>query len=379
MIWPFIPLNEMLETIESVTDVIRAYRAEQRIRLTEIPRRRFNPNYIFSDTEYEKARAMVRGRMPAAFDLPDWAFRYTVTAQAGATEIEFDNTYPTLTSADRMVIIQSGEQYEELDVDSADASGVGLATPLSATYVNAVLCPIASGRTLEGLSVEHSSSPMRPASMEWTCYGGVDLADVGSTPSYRGDLLLTTRPRVGGSSHRELISHETDVVDNGLAEPFFDTLVEQSTQTLAMTWQLDSRQEAWELRRLIYALRGQQRAFWLPDWNNGIRLASPASNGATVLSVNSFGFVDGYGEGDIFIRLRNGTQITRQVTGAAPGLGGTETLTLASGIPQAIAPSDIEIFSLLFRMRQAQDSVEWVHRSSPGPRVTMGVVETPVP
>lgn len=379
MIWPFIPMNEMLESIESVTDVMRAFSTEQRVRLTEIPRRRFNPRYLFADTEYEFARSLMRGRAPQAFDLPDWAFRYPVSsAAAGASAVVFDNTYPALSAADRIVLIQGPDQYEELDVATANGTGITLGTPLGATYKNAVLCPIVSARTLEGLSVDHSSSPMRPGQVEWTTYGGVDLASDGATPSYRGDLLLTVQPRSGQSSHSEQITHESDVVDNGIAEPFFDTVVEGSIQSLAMTWQIDSRPDEYALRQLVYALRGRQRAFWLPDWNNGIRLAAGAGNGATSISVRKFGFTDGYGTGDIFIRLKNGTAITRQVTGSVPA-GANETLTITPGLPQAVAVADVDVFSLLFRVRQAEDRVEWTHRASPGPMIQMAVTEVPVP
>lgn len=378
MIWPFFPLNEMVEGIEFVTDAIRSFSLEQRISLTDIPRRRVPHEYLFTAEQYERARAKMRGRHPFSMDLPDWPLRNKASGNAGATSLSFDNTYPTLGDGDRAIILQSADLYEEIFIESGDASGLVLSSPLEHSYRNAVLAPLIACFSTEGLQVDHSSSPMRPGQAEWLSFEGTDIADDGSFGTYRGEPLLTFDARLGSSSFAEVIAREYDTVDNGIAEPFYDNTVETSAQSLGMAWQVETRQQHWAIRQLIYALKGRQRAFWLPDWNGGITLASGALNGATTLSVRNFGFTDGYESGDIFIRLKNGTVITRQVTGAVEA-GTNETLTISPGLPQAIAPSDIRTFSLLFRVRQAEDRVKITHRASPGPKVVMALQEVPIP
>lgn len=368
----------MREGIEFKTDVIRPFSTEQRIRLVDVPRRSFNHEYMFTPEEYERARAIMRGRHPASMDLPDWALRNTASVASGASAITFDNTYPTLTDGDRAVLLQDSGQYEEIFISGGDASGVTLSAPVEGTYRNAILAPLISAFTMDGLEVDHSSVPMRPGQAEWMCFEGTDVSDDSAFGTYRGEPLLTLVPRPGDSSFKEVISHAFEAVDSGLGVPFFDTTIETATQSLGMAWQVESRQAQWELRQLLYSLKGRQRALWLPDWNNGITLAASASNGATALIVRDFGFAEGYESGDLFIHLKSGTVITRQITESVDNGNGTETLTISPGLPQAVAAADIATFSLLFHVRMSSDKAIWEHRSSPGAKVTAAVQEAPI-
>lgn len=377
MIWPFGPLDSMPERIEFKTDVIRPYSAEQRIGLLRCPRRRFNHEYLLSAEAYERARAMMRGRQPADFDLPDWTNVQAVSVSAGASSIAFDNTYPTLTEADRVILWQSDAVYEELDVSAGDASGLTLGTNVAGNYPSGLLMPLLTCYSTEGLSVARSFRLTRPGQAEWVHYVATDIADDSLFGTYRGDLLITQYVQIGSDSRNEETRREFETVDNGLGLPFFDTTTSEADQTFLMAWQPHTRQECWELRQKLYALRGRKNAFWLPDWNNGMALASSAGNGATSISVRDFGFTAGYGTGDLFILLTNGTVITRQITGSVDA-GATETLTISPGLPQAVAPADVSVICLLHRVRLARDQIELVHRVGYGPKVVVSAQQVPL-
>lgn len=377
MIWPFIPLDEMIEGIEFKTDVIRPYSAEQRIGLLERPRRRFNHDYLLSPEAYERARAMIRGHQPADFDIPDWTNVQQVSVSAGASSISFDNTYPTLTDADRVMLWQSDSVYEELDVSAGDSSGLTLGTNVAGKYPSGLLVPLLSCYSTEGLSVTRSAKLTRPGQAEWVHYVAADVANDSLFSTYRGDLLTTQYVQIGSDSRPEVTSRDFETVDNGLGLPFFDTKTSEADQTFLMAWQPETRQEQWELRQKLYALRGRKRAFWLPDWNSGMALAANAGNGATTISVRDFGFTAGYVTGDLFVLLTNGTVITRQITEAVDA-GATETLTLASGLPQAVATTDVAVMCLLHRVRLAQDRIDLVHRTGTGPKIVVSAQQVPL-
>lgn len=376
MLWPFCPLDGMLEGVEFRTDVLSAFDGEQRIRLKDTPNRTFSHSYNWTHRQYEKGRSMMRGRHPGAFSLPDWPHAFTVSANSGASAISFGNVYPFLDIGDEVAIIQSCDQYQELTITDADAFGITLQFPLSQTYSNAKLVPLLEANAAEGLQASRSVQPIVGAQVEWRSYSGADIADAGSHPTYRTYPVLTQAACIGDGAMPESILSPFDSLDNGIARPFFDTTRESPIQTLGAAWQPVSRQDRYQLRQWFYWLRGRQRAFWLPGWNRGIELLQTITNGGSTVVIRNIGFSEGYGSGDLFIRTTSGVIHTLQVASSIADTDGlTETLTLTSPSPATITPAQVETACLMFLVRLASDRIEFEHRSLVGPRVVVSCEE----
>lgn len=376
MIWPFRPLTPMLEGIEFRTDRLRAFSTDQRIRLTDIPRRTFNHNYRWDGVQYEKARAMMRGNMPDSFMVPDWAFFSRVTANSGATSLSFDNTNPAI-PADGEAVIIKGDDYEELDISGSSSGGLTLGTGLSRKYTNAIVAPLIESDAAEGLDATRTIQPIRDAQIEWRAYSGEDIADDGDKLVYRTHPVLTECSRLGDGSIPAGLVHPFDVVDNGLARPFYDTVQEQPVQQFGAAWQPQTRAEAYALRQWFYYIKGRQKAFWLPDMNRGLTLAANIANDAATISIANIGFADGYGSGDLFLKTTSGTVYTLQVVSSVDA-GATETLTLSSPAPAGITTVQVDKFSLMFLVILAADRIEWLHRAGTGPKVVTAVESVPI-
>lgn len=376
MLWPFCPLDGMLEGMEFATDVLQCFDGEQRIRLKDTPWRTFSHSYNWTHRQYEKARSMMRGQHPGPFELPDWPMAHAVSVNSGSSAIVFDNAYPFLDIGDSVAIIQSCEKYQELTITDADAFGVTLQFPVSETYTNARLVPLVDANAAEGLQASRSVQPILGAQVEWRSYSGADLADAGSHPTYRTYPVLTQAACVGAGAMPESVLTAFDTVDNGLARPFFDTTRERPVQTLGAAWQPIPRLDRYTLRQWLYWLRGRQRAFWLPGWNRGIELLATITNGGSTVVIRNIGFSEGYGSGDLFIRTTSGVIHTLQVASSVADTDGlTETLTLTSPSPATITPAQVNTACLMFLVRLASDRIEFEHRSRVGPRVVVSCEE----
>jgi hypothetical protein len=334
MIWPFQPADTMLEGVEHVTDALRAFSQEQRIQLVGAPRRRLNHEYVFSSPRaYERARLMMRGTHPDAFEVPDWSsFPRIATAAAGATSLTFDNTSPEFTSSMNLAIWQDEETFEALDVTSSTTGGLTLSTPLVEDYPEGHVLRLLECDSQTGLDAMHPAGPHRTGQVEWLCYTDTAATeDASGLGTYRGDYLLTDCPEVGEVAVPEYVRHLFNTVDNGIARPFRDTALEHPSETLGLAWQPLTRAASWALRRKLLALRGRQKAFWVPTFNNALELTATATSGSSTVVVRKIGLQIGFPDDamDIFFRLTSGTTIARQVTGIAVGAT-TETLTLAS-------------------------------------------------
>lgn len=376
MIWPFCPLENMLEGMEWRTNVLRAFSAEQRIRLRDTPVRTFNHAYAWSAVDYEKARAMFREQHPGPFELPDWALAHRVSVNAGASAIVFDNQYPQLEIGDPVAIIGGGN-YQELTISGSTTAGVTLSFPVTNTYTDAALVLLLDADVAEGLPVSRSVQPIRMAQLEWTTHDTTDWSDAGSYQTHRGLPVLAQAACLGESAVTETLHKPFDTVDNGIARPYRDTIQEQPTQRMAAVWQPSTRAEAFALRGWLYSLKGSQSAFWLPDFNGALQLAAPIANGATSITIQYVGFSSGYGTGDLFLRTPAGTVYTYQITDSQADTDfATETLTLAS--PTATAVSTADQLCLMFCVTLG-NRVEWTHRNVVGPKVVAECREVPVP
>jgi hypothetical protein len=382
MIWSFPPREPMTEGLEFFTDVMRAYSEEQRVQLLAVPRRRFEHEYVFTARDYERARLAMRGVHPGSFDLPDWTDFRPCTAESGDTTLVFDNTDPEFDSSQSILIWQDSETYEELTVSASSSSGLTLSAPLDNDYPRGRVMRLLESYPIDGMTAQHPAGTHRSASVEWVCYDD-DLATADSSEfsTYRDEFLLDACPAIGGDALPESVRRAFQVVDNGIARPFYDTTLGQPSETFGLAWQPSTRAEAWSLRRQFLALRGRQVAFWMPSFNTGgLELAATASAGAGSVTIRAVSLGVGYPDGqlDIYIRLNNGTVIARQVTAITPGAG-TEVLTLSGTMPQTVTQADIHRFCTLGRMRLAQDRIEWLHRAKVGPKVVVAANEAPLP
>lgn len=374
----------MVEGLIFRTDRLRAFSTDQRIRLTDIPRRTFNHTYRWTGRQYEIARAMLRGQLPGPLMVPDWTAFSRVSASAGAMSIAFNNTSPAIAASDTAVIIRRNtagdtEQYEELDISGSNSSGLTLGTALSADYDNAIVAPLIECDASEGLSATRTVLPVRDAQIEWTSYTGDDIDENDSShTTHRGHRVLTECSRLGDGSIPAGLIHPFDAVDNGIARPYLDTIQDQPVQQFGAAWQPQTRADAYVLRQFFHTIKGRQKAFWVPDMNRGLTLAANIANGAGSISIRNIGFTDGYGSGDLFIKTLNGNVYTLQVASSVEA-GANETLTLSVGAPAAITVANVDKFSMMFCVILAADRIEWLHRAVGGPKVVVPVEEVPVP
>lgn len=380
MIWPFCPLDNMLEGMEWRTNTLRAFSAEQRIRLRDTPVRTFSHQYAWTPRQYEKARAFFRDQHPGLFDLPDWGLAHRVTVDQGDSFIAFDNRYPTLDIGDSVALIQSCEQYQELTISGSNAGGITLSFPVTEDYENAALVLLVQAHASEGLGVSRSVQPIRSAQLEWITHDTTDYADDGDFQQHRGLPVLAQAACVGESALTETLSKPFDSVDNGIATPYRDTLQEQFTQRLGAAWQPAERSEAYALRQWLYWLKGSQRAFWLPDFNSGLQLIGNVTSGSSSITIRYVGFAGGYVTGDLFLRTTSGTVYTFQVTDSEADTDlATETLTLSAPAGATVGAAQVDQLCLMFCVTIAGNRVEWVHRNVVGPKVVTDCAEVPVP
>lgn len=123
-----------------------------------------------------------------------------------------------------------------------------------------------------------------------------------------------------------------------------------------------SKQDEYMLTSFFIGCQGKLKRFWLPYYKNSFVLAVPFLGGDVVETVNTgFNEVD-RGAERIFIKLKNGTFYTREVT-AVVDHGTTELIVLKTTLP-AITQNEIHFFGRLFLVRFNEDECMFDFKSN---------------
>lgn len=368
MLWPFAPLVDSRESIQFRTDVVRPYSSEQRIRLTDVPRRFWSHNYRLSPNELDRAYELIRQNAPDPFDLPDWQEAQRVTVLAADTAALIDTTFSQYQAAGKAVIWQSSSEYSLLTIDAVADGGLTFTTAIGADYTNARIMPVHRAYSPAGMSVTLEPTTYYAASMEWGIYAGVDLGVDPGYATYRSDPLINEACAVGSGNFDGRMVRPADTLDNQLGLPVFDTTTSAAIRSHGVAWVRTTPQGRFHLRELFGYLKGRQKAFWLPTFVP-MKLTANRSGGATTMQVQGIGATSG----DLFVRKTNGTEFGVRYTSAS----GTDpqTLTLSGTLPSSVTTADY--VCKLIRVRLDADRIEFAYPGNGLTRVQVPVIEVP--
>ncbi|MDR1647830.1 MAG: hypothetical protein LBR88_07340 [Zoogloeaceae bacterium] len=138
-----------------------------------------------------------------------------------------------------------------------------------------------------------------------------------------------------------------------------------------------SREQRWlladdagrdDFRRLLYWLRGRQRALWLPTFADDLTVTAPVGKDDDRLTVRRAGYAR-YGLGrpdreNIILWLADGTVLFHRILAAAENeANDTELLKLSGTFSRRIEPGEFVRISFLCLVRASSDSVSLQHHS----------------
>ncbi len=380
-LWPFCPLAKFSESLEWNSGVIQTYESEQRQRFTSAPRQMFAYSFAMTYRQLERARLLMENGAAAPWQIPVWTERQRITVAAGSGSITVNTTTSDYRAGGEAMLWQSDESYEIVTIDVVNAGSLDISGVTFGSYVNGFVCPVRTGYCVDGLDISRSAERIALVSTDWIVYDNVDLSDAGLYVTYRGHPVISDCPRIGGGSVSEQISREQDIVDNGLALPFFDPVTNRPTRTGAVGWILASMTDLWDVRTFLHSVYGRQKGFWGPSWTRGMEAVvaiAPADTTLTILAVGLNAIAE---IGDLMLELQDGTKHFIQYTAVTPS-GANEILTLSGAAGFTALPGDIRVLCRMHFSRLTQDRVEITHQHTGRGQISTIMVDTeevPIP
>lgn len=383
IVFPFSAERPVLEDLEFLTTIYEAYDgSEQRVKARELARQSYRMSYKRPDPrETAEMLNTVFGNIGLAFGVPMWqdVRRLTADVVATGTAVPISTAHADFRDGGLAILWQSPSSFEVVEIDAVQPTQLDLVRPLQQNHdaLDTYVTPLRI--CLAGDPVQHSRTPsgLTTLSATWRSLEDTDLSvGDGELTIYRGAPVLDD-PNFMDERLGESIIGKVDVID-------YDTGVIQSVRrrlapelSTAKRWDTDDPEAAFDVRRLLYALRGRQRAFWLSTFREDFFLVAtigPTDTSIEVEPVKYPRFVDTQEPlGDIAIYLNDGSVFYREITASQELPGGNEQLDISSSLGQSVAPGDVLRISYLVRSRLNSDRVTITHRRPGSVVVTVPV------
>lgn len=178
-------------------------------------------------------------------------------------------------------------------------------------------------------------------------------------------MVITRKPNwvsavtVADAWQYDLIDYYNSAVTPGYAE-------NAGRRTFQAQWTAFTYDEVIDILAVFYALRGAQVACWVPSWSHDLTAAAdmPSPN---QLRVEQNAVIDEeilLGDPSIALMIEtfDGRMYCAAVTSVTTSVG-VSTITLDRGFFSALKKTDIMRISLMYRVRQASDSMELTWRA----------------
>lgn len=414
--WPLQPnwKDGMTESFEFSTQIITAASGkEQRLSRRTKPRRALSMRHTLTTAdEAAQYQAIIRKRQWRPMLVPQWhmASRTLVAGKVGDTTLTMDKAPPATWGAVKALYLVSGDDRQLLNVLQISGSTVMLRDSLTFPVPRGSdIMPVQYGLLNNDLSSSRAISTTIEAQVGFTILPQTDTFTVPAVSSYNdlisfiaeqghrwaayirraavldpavwptwppmpsnyttrmtfelnGDtrMVITRKPNwvsavtVADAWEYDLIDYYNSAVTPGYAE-------DAGRRTFQAQWTAFTYDEVIDILAVFYALRGAQVACWVPSWSHDLTVAAdmPAPNQLLVEQnavIDEELLLD-----DPSIALMVETFDGRMCCAAATSVktsAGVSTITLDREFFRALKKTDIMRISLMYRVRQASDSVE---------------------
>lgn len=361
------------ETLVFGTDQIEALDgSKQLISYRKNPRQQIRGPILVTDRSRREVDALLFGWQSKSFGVGVWFERnYTTAAvSAGASVIPVSTAWTDLRVGQLVAIVTNSRVYDIAAIASFNSTTITLTSTLLNSYpVRTTVVPVRVAR----LGQTVSGKRYAPSVSEWMLDFLVDSNDVDASfasaaafNTHAGIPLLDDLQvmRDGGGTDVSMTTR-LRIIDNESGVVYQATDWPLARRTHAKGFRVSTRQQLYELRRLLYYLRGNQKAFWLPTFAEELVPTQTMTIGTNVLTVDRVGyaqFVRHQAPRNVIrITFVDGTRLIRTVTNSEQLSATEERLTLDATWPSTRPASDVTRVEYLERSRLASNEVVIEH------------------
>lgn len=375
------PLQPMMETLEWLTDIIRAKDGtEQRISVRRVARQGFQLSVLFnSQREQAKCESLLHKWQKRAFGLPVWTEweLHTTTINAGALSISVNTTNADFRNSGLAVIWKSETEYEVINVGTVAAGSLTLTTPVANTFTGAkYIMPVRFVQM--NIPVTRKDAPDGYSIMEFgfAVTDNIELSGYSPNVSYKGLPVLSRATYVEDMQDK---TSDGDIAisdyETGKFLIYSDSDFNRNTQSHLFKY--FTKAACWNHRLFLHYLLGQLNCVWIPSFKKDMVVTQTIGSTETVFTIQNVGLSKYMGlnalRTHVVFIFDDNTVVCREITGFNEIDDDEETVSIDAALGDnvdggrflgaEIAPGEC-LVCFLDKYRLADDSVEinWEHK-----------------
>ena len=344
-----------VETLAFLTDIISALDGhEQRIALRKNPRQMFEVLYLLTENDRQRMQALLMDWSGNVFGFPLYheAVQLSAAVSPGAT------SYP-ITGGDDVDFRAGGLAVAFTDVNTFDVIQISAASDTSITAADpsvfgyaagTLVMPLRTARIVRAVAGGRAANNLERFKVIFEVTDNDTGALAGSTTPgfwslYDGRVLFDDCNVVGGEM-REEYRRRIHVIDNATGIVNVSSSWDRGKRASEKSFTLRNRADIKAFRQVMRAIRGRQKAFWLPTFFDDVTVKAALVTGTRTFDIERIEyerFVQSRSPKSIFrITFNNGDpELIRTVVSATGVDATTERLTFDAG--EAAWPSNVPV------------------------------------
>lgn len=356
VVLPFHPEAPFSEVLEWKTDVINSHNGtESRYRTRNAPRQAFSMRCPIPPEFNARAVNTAYGaRARRSWGIPVWTEAQPVgSVSFGATSISLDTTNRDFRPDSLALLWSSPGTWRVVRIDEVTASSITLKEEVGLTLHGAHAMPLRVGRLRSNIS--RATNGYRTAlSFTQEVEDNIVLASDAPT-QYEGHDIYFDENLFDGDGHTQEITSRVDVIDyeTGKVQQFAPWTFNRQAYPYRKV--LDGLAEVLAFKKWLHRRAGKLRPFWLPTFENNVRLSMTGMVEASIIFHNDAYLPLGNDHTHIAIETKSGQWYARTITETS-GTGNFRTAQLDSAVN--VLASDIRRVSFLGLHRLDTDRVE---------------------
>ena len=379
--FPYLPEAGVDETLSWLTDIPTSDdKTEQRIMLRRFPRQTFAFDLQRSsgpERQRVNRRVFDRMHLPWGLPVPTEEVELRVAAVPTDTQIYLDQTWNSdFRVGGSLILYVSETEYETALITTVHPTSIIINSALVGSFpVGTRVMPLRT-TLMQKFPWDRHRVNLSEHDVEFlvtdneTYIGQSNFWD-----TVNGKLLIDDDNFVDGTLP-EGFTRPVTVIDNATGVVRQVSRAELTFRSSQKKWSTRSRAELWRIRGLLYDLRGRQKSFYLPTYDQDFTPVDALASGAATMDVTNTGytdFVQGVHPLDwLRVVKTDGTKIVREISNSSVVSATVEQLTVASNWGENVAVDDIQRVEFLEESRLAVDNVLIQHHGAPG-RARIGI------
>jgi hypothetical protein len=363
------PVNESLAWL---TDILQSKSGhEQRRALRIAPRVSYTADLLLYDAERQYFDSVMTGWFSKTFAMPVWNQQQWLKTShaAGGLIVYCDTTFRNF-KANRLAIMrgQTAFENETIEIESILADRLILKRPLLKNWPKGTcLSPAVTAQISEAPQLIKRTDRMMRTSVKMDVTEAVDHSESMPAVIYRNYPVLSEKP-----NEQKDLTHTFErlfsTLDNQTAHPLRVDIGKAAFAIQQYAWMTHGREKQSQLKSLFYALRGSQKAVWLPTFCDDLTVVSTQAGAANSLTIRWCGYtrfsLDQPGRRDIQIVLKNGQMLYRRIISASEINADTEQIVLDQNFDNINKNTVLSIsFMGLFRLSSDTVTIEHINDS----------------